>query len=342
MVLLVSTQNKPDCLVEPGYFAKGGIHIISGSPYAGKSTLVAQIIKGLLTGTSFLSGLSFNTVAPEEIGIIFTDRRSIDNNVWLDKENINVPAYSLVDDPSSLNQILSPYVVKNQERWREEQGVHLLRYCIEHLRKINPQVKYIFADVMTNAFVGANIMNPHLVSCHMHGILQLCAEKGVTIFGTAYGSKQKSGKQDRFVRLVDRIIGAAPLRGSATDLLYITTKEETNIEGYQQLQWYSRHGAEQTFTIIRDPKTGFFVQGESSIEIPPEELPAKPSISRRLQNAMVLLEFIPEDGIKSEMLFPIVVPKLCSKASFYNWLEDLQTNNYINMENKHIVKVPQN
>lgn len=231
-------------LIKPAYFGTGRIHIMAGSPFAGKSTIIGHLIQSLLDPSkNIFQGLEFCQLAPTDIGMIFADRLSKDNKGWLNKLGVDIPIYSFINDKEFIDIISRGRLTKDPLP-----GYTKFLHCME---KMPPTVKVVFIDVFTNVFLGDKIHDQGLIYAHMGAILNYCERTGRTIIGTAYGSKQK-GKQDRYLRLVDRIVGATSLRGSASDLMYFSTKEEVE-QNYQILEWTSRHAPTMKFGLERTP-----------------------------------------------------------------------------------------
>lgn len=308
-----------DFLIEPGMLGKGRIHLLSGSPASGKSTLLAQLIGCFLDPSkSFLSGLTFEKLAPEEIGIIFTDRLLSDNMTWLKAFGVDVPVYSIPDDSKAINRLYQPTI-------NPLYGVELFKFALSQLPET---VKLVICDVFTSCFIGKNIHDQDIVYRHMIGLLNLCQQRGITIIGTAYGSKQKGGQQDRYVRLVDRIIGAATLRGCATDLAYLTTKEETGAtEGYQEFHWVSRHSAPRAFAIER-MENGQFREKEEVI-LTPDTTTSPLGVNQQLltKTQQIILDKIPYNLPLTILEIVDAVKSVASQATVYRAITKfLQTN----------------
>lgn len=311
-----------DFLIEPGMLGKGRIHLLSGSPASGKSTLLAQLIGCFLDPSkSFLSGLAFEKLAPEEIGIIFTDRLLSDNMTWLKAFGVDVPVYSIPNDSRAVGMLNSHTEVRVNYLY----GVELFKYALSQLPST---VKLVICDVFTSCFIGKNIHDQDIVYRHMVSLLSICEQLGITVIGTAYGSKQKGGQQDRYVRLVDRIIGAATLRGCATDLAYLTTKEETGAtEGYQEFHWVSRHSAPRAFAIER-MENGQFREKEEVI-LTPDTTTSPLGVNQQLltKTQQIILDKIPYNLPLTILEIVDAVKSVASQATVYRAITKfLQTN----------------
>lgn len=253
-------------LVEPRLLPAGGIHLLGGAPMAGKSTFLAQFLRQFVDPDPlFLPGMSFSKLAPEEIGVILSDRPWDRNCAWYEKVGLGeIPHYALAGDPEAAAFLAKPRPAPT--------GIALLKFCLERLPKT---VKLVAVDVLTNGFCGGNIFHGASLFQHMNALHGLVKERGLTVLGTCYGIKLKQGKNERYQRAIDRIIGASQLRGSADSILYLEAGEETTAD-YQRLSWYSRHGQDQTVGLSRSPETGLFVQRRDVVlqSTPIQESPA--------------------------------------------------------------------
>ena len=91
----------------------------------------------------------------------------------------------------------------------------------------------------TNAFLG-NIGNQNTLGAYMRHTAALCVAREYTLIIVCYGVKIVGDQSALYRRLVDRIIGAASLRGSADTMMYLCTREETGKGKAQQFQIVSR------------------------------------------------------------------------------------------------------
>lgn len=253
-------------LVEPRLLPAGGIHLFGGAPMGGKSTFLAQLLRQFVAPDPlFLPGMSFSKFDVSELGVILSDRPWDRNCSWYEKVGLgDVPHYALAGDPDAAAFLAKPRPAPT--------GVALLKFCLDRLPKT---VKFLAVDVLTNGFCGGNIFHGASVFQHMNAFHGLAKERGLTILGTCYGVKLKQGKNERYQRAIDRIIGASQLRGSADSILYLEAGEETTAD-YQRLSWYSRQGQEQTVGLSRNPETGLFVQRRDVVlqSTPVQESPA--------------------------------------------------------------------
>lgn len=237
-------------LVGPRLLPAGALHLLGGSPLAGKSTFVAQLLRQFVSPDPlFLPGLDFATLPVESLGVILTDRPWASNCDWYAKVGLaEIPHYALVDDPEAIRFMSKPTAVAGAP------GVELFKFCLDRLP---PTVKFVVADVLTNAFLG-NIFHHAIVHKHTTALQAVLRERGLTLLGTSYGSKLKKGKQEQYQRAIDRIIGASPFRGALDSVLFLDAAGESD-QDYQRLTWCARRSPERVFGLQRSPETGLFV-----------------------------------------------------------------------------------
>lgn len=248
----------------PGIFPGGGrIHLLGGSNYAGKSTIMAQLCDSLLRNVDFF-GFPVTKFSPENLTVVFCDRIEDDNMEWLDKLSIKPSTLSLVDDPAYMEKVKKNEF--NADR-NTMSGYDQFKYVTNKLRPAPGS--FIILDVFSNVFIGRDIQNNGETRANMIAIANHCKSLNITILGTCYGVKIQSDKASRYARFIDRIIGGASFRGSASTISYATTKEEAALEDLpfpndakdvQVLELVPRSGESHTVYIRRDPATGFMVR----------------------------------------------------------------------------------
>lgn len=248
-------------LVGPRLLPAGALHLLGGSPLAGKSTFVAQLLRQFVSPDPlFLPGLDFASLPVESLGVILTDRPWASNCDWYTKVGLSeIPHYALVDDPEAIRFMSKPTTMAGAP------GVELFKFCLDRLPST---VKFVVADVLTNAFLG-NIFHHAIVHKHTTALQAVLRERGLTLLGTSYGSKLKQGKTERYQRAIDRIIGASPFRGALDSVLFLDAAGESD-QDYQRLTWCARRSPERLFGLQRSPETGlFFTRQDLQLESSP-------------------------------------------------------------------------
>lgn len=236
----------------PGYLKRDRIHLWGGSPHAGKTTLAVGLARALLKGEPFLGHPTLVPVAPVSyFGAIFTDRPPEGENLSLfANAGIDLPYYSLIGDL---------HVDELFAQAREEHkpiGHILFRHCLMQLDP--PAGGVVFVDVYAPTFTGHSLHDS--VTLHRHMILnqQLVQRMRIAIIGATYGSKQITDTNQRYLRHEDRIIGAAPLRGCASTVVYLTTEAESGDEGFQEVTWVPRGPHPRLLIQVKRGDDGLF------------------------------------------------------------------------------------
>lgn len=293
-------------LIGPNMLPVGQINLLGGSPHAGKSLIFAQLINSFLSGESFLDGLTFTVLKPKEIGIILTDRPWADNSYWIKRLGINVPHYSIADDPFD---VLASY---------PKGGHKVFEYCLDQLPAT---VKMVFVDVATTVLFGPNIWDQGTLYREMISMLRILKRRGLGFLGTCYGSKQTKSYADQTTSPIDRIVGAQSVRGSVSTALFLPKLDEERGEDdksanadHQVLHWLSRHTGPRKFALVRDSE-GFFVE---------RELITPKFTNQNMETYSRVLAFVPEDGIRRADLRNAVIQGIqCSRRSAQRYLSEM-------------------
>jgi hypothetical protein len=216
----------PDDII-PGFLTRNRIHLLGGSPHAGKTTLAAHIGRCLLKGEPILGLEALTPVKVPYFGMIFTDRPPRENLQWFALEGIgDCPYYSFLKQVG----LDSVYDLAYKT---PAPGFHLFRHCLDALKA--PEGGVVFVDVFAPTFTGRSLFDANTVHRNMTLNQQLIETRKLTILASVYGAKQVTDTKQRYLRHEDRIIGAAPLRGCASSVLYLTTEPESGELGYQEL-----------------------------------------------------------------------------------------------------------
>lgn len=262
----------------PGVFPSERLHLLAGSNYSGKSTLLAQLCNSLIQGTPFLD-LPVTRLSPKQICLVFCDRAMNDNAEWINKLDVPPMFFAMADDEDYIARlkrdafISSPSTGKGGVVVGKRNTLSGYAQFEWLVNRLDPAPgTFLLIDVFSNVFVGSDIQHNIEVRANMLAISHLARKRGLTVLGTCYGVKIQGDKNSRYARLIDRIIGGASFRGSASTLAYISSPEETQLEPIPQtiknpadlqiLQIVPRQGAERRYFIQRTQPTGFFAQAE--------------------------------------------------------------------------------
>jgi len=213
----------------------GSVNLLGGNTHAGKSTLLYAMVQSLRYGQPFLGK---EVRQPKFVAVVLADRSAEDNPMWqkaLDDE--------LIDDfiaATSNPDYIETVKITMKSRAGGMQGHEKFEKLVNKLACQEDMV--LIVDVFTTGFLG-NIMSIEQVKDNMDCINFFCTKHKITLIGTGYGVKPKNDQKQRYERYVDRLIGASPLRGGASSVMYLATKEESAGDGYEQqvFEVLSRH-----------------------------------------------------------------------------------------------------
>lgn len=225
----------------PGIIPAGGVNILGGLPFAGKSRILAWWTAAWTTG-----GEIFGIQVPQlNVGVISTDRSwEGDTDEWFRALGLVIPAYSLQDD---LN-----FDWKRLRR-REERPAVLeaaMGRVFERMRSMasyDPQRGHLIIADTLSTFI-PNTMDYNEVFVSISAIRRLAQNRVCTIFGTMHAAKQRMGPRERYCRLIDRIAGSVAISGTADTMCYIAVPEETEL-GRPLFEWHPHHAPRQQFEL---------------------------------------------------------------------------------------------
>lgn len=233
----------------PGILPAGGVNILGGLPFAGKSRILAWWTAAWTTG-----GKIFDIQVPKlNVGVISTDRSwEGDTDEWFRALGLEIPAYSLQDDPT--------FDLKRLRR-REERPAVLeaaMGRVFEQMRAAagyDPQLGHlVIADTLSTFIPNTFDYNDVFVS--ISGIRRLVRSRECTMFGTMHSAKQRMSGKERYCRLIDRIAGSVAISGTADTMCYIAIPEE--IDASRPLfEWHPHHAPRQQFELTVG-KSGLF------------------------------------------------------------------------------------
>lgn len=309
----------------PGYLKANRIHLWGGSPHAGKTTLAVCLAKALLNGEPFLDQPQLTPRGPiPYFGAIFTDRPPEGENLDMFKSaGIEMPYYSLVSD-RFLESLFQQERDPDFKGPRLPIGHVLFKHCINSLKP--PRGAVVFIDVFAPTFTGHSIHDS--VSVHRHMLLnqRFVQDQGITVIAACYGSKQITDTKQRYLRHEDRIIGAAPLRGCASTVVYLTTEAESGEDGFQEMTWVPRGQNPRIVTKIKRDESGLFKVHD--LQVDADEMAAKAKATKSLR---VLEPFDSAAGpLSTAVLQAYAIANLAlSESTFKRYLEELEANHAI-------------
>ena len=230
----------PDDLL-PDYLPGGGISILAGAPTAGKTALVAGLLRDLLAGRPIFGR------TPRQVawGYINSDRSWAKGaGLWLKRAGVDIPYYSLADDPG-----FSPKRLR-----RKWERVDVLASFIDKLGL--PPDSGILADPIS-VYLGGNLLDYDACMVACLEIRAYLRERRYTLLGLAHSGKMKADKTDRYVRTTDQVLGSTAIPGFSDAILHLATPEEIG-KTYYRLTWHPHGAKAETYVLERDDQ-GLFI-----------------------------------------------------------------------------------
>lgn len=283
----------PDWL--PHIIPANTINIVAGASGVGKTALTAEWMARWRSSRSICNLPT--TLPTGGLGIIVCDRKWSSHKQWFEAVGFpEIPHYSLCDDPKfnpeSLNNRLAIDAI--------------FEGCIG---KLGLQPGSLIVVDPIAIFISGNLIDYRQTAISLIKLARICVKHGVTLLGTAHMSKQK-GKDDRYMRPQDRILGSAAFAGYTDTQMYLLSPEDMG-EEYYGFGWIPHNAPSDTFMFTRDTN-GLFI---------PYEMPNK-------QNDLdAIYQMITEDhsGTKTKEILRAAQEQLSlAQATFYRYLQELK------------------
>lgn len=241
------------------YLYPGAIHLISGSPYAGKSTLIASLLQAIKDKTSLWFGAE-NDLSFDQVYLILLDRGLHDNRRWLEEYGLRSwlgsNVLSVVEDPSYINAYRS-----NMFGDSKYPGVAEFEFILSRLNP--PPNSLLVFDVFTNAITGdVGGTNWRSIRGHMTLLQSIAINRRLTILGTGYGNKIKA--DTKYLRGTDNASGQRPFFGALSTHMHLMSPEEQE-EPFYTLFVKGRNARDLQIHLKRDPN-GRFEEAQPDVE----------------------------------------------------------------------------
>ncbi len=292
----------------PGIIPAGGVNILGGLPFAGKSRILAWWTAAWATG-----GEIFGIQVPKlNVGVISTDRSwEGDTDEWFRALGLQIPAYSLQDDPT--------FDVKRLRR-REERPAVLEEAMGRVFERMRATASYdaqkghlLIADTLST-FI-PNTMDYNEVFVSISGIRKLTQARECTMFGTMHAAKQRMSGKERYCRFIDRIAGSVAISGTADTMCYIAIPEETEV-GRSLFEWHPHHAPRQQFELSVGKNGLFSWDGK--------ELPTMEQIAAASCERLLMLFKVGEELKLGEIIERAVAAGMdLNEKTFRRWINQL-------------------
>lgn len=219
----------------------GSIATLSGASGVGKTAFLAGMLAALQRGEPFCGHV---THTPAAIGVLACDRPWRDHNAWFQKAGCgDLPHYSLRDVDYDWNALRD---------WRHIPKIFGQLVDLIHL----PPGSLLVVDPLP-LFIPGRLIDYKDVAIGLGQLDQQLKPRQLTMVGIFHVSKQKSNKNDRYLRPQDRILGSSALIGYSETAFYLLSPDEAEASAYE-FGMISHQLPAQTFQFQRDTN-GLFV-----------------------------------------------------------------------------------
>lgn len=225
---LLKTEWPEEIFIEGGILSRGDCLLIAAESKAGKSTLIAGLIRQMMTGGDFLG---FKVIKP--LRILYMQAELRESRL---KER-------LIKTYSSLNGIAS-----NSHVWNTR-GLVMIEenYDIiaESIKTTQPDV--VFIDPMVN-FHNYDENNATQMTQFFRKLDRIQHEFNTAIVMAQHFKKSQDGNPKNQVSLLDRMRGSSALRGWADTTIAM---EGRTVDEYRRLEFDVRNASEPFYRMIK-------------------------------------------------------------------------------------------
>jgi hypothetical protein len=292
----------------PSLLPANRVHLLGGPSQAGKTTFLAWMLKQIQDGNVVLGE---QATPPTGIYYITCDQPWSDYQYICDKVGLRVDGhYSYLDDPE-----MTPTLFEDMN------VVSLLR---RGMNKLGPPAGSIVVVDVLGIFFNDLMKYRHVMGCMLE-YSKWCAVRDITMIGTVHAGKQSMNRLDRYARLFDRVIGGNPMRCIASTVMYLTSREESEVDGAQQFEVCPRHAKNRMYHCKWDDAGLLTPDGTEVIGSGPDLGESNPDIFQ-------LLEWVPYEnpGITTKDWTALAINKLgISRATFFRWRDKLIEQNVV-------------
>lgn len=283
----------PDLI--PKILMANTINLIAGASGVGKTAMTAEWLARFRDGRSICGKPT--TMPAGGLGIVVCDRKWASHKQWFDLVGFgDIPHYSLCDDGGFNPEVLHNRVLLDGVFEKAIKSLGLGRGAL------------VVVDPIS-IFISGNLIDYRQTAVSLIKLERICSRLGVTVLGTAHMSKQK-GKEDRYLRPQDRILGSTAFAGYTDTQMYLLSPDDLDTE-YYGFGWIPHNAPSETFMFTRDSQ-GLFV---------PYEMPDK------VQDQLHIYAMISEDpvGTRTKEILKACQDQInISKATFYRYLTEMK------------------
>jgi hypothetical protein len=286
----------------PSYLPAWQVHLLSGPPGGGKTTLLASWAKAFRDGLPIFGK---HTNQLPWVGTILADREKTDTLQWYAAVGLaDIPVYSIVDDPH-LNE-------DHLEQRKRTPG--MLEAIIDNFQIPDNGLLIIDPIVL---WCGGDLNKYHIVYPAMIRLARLCLRRHITILGLCHTGKQKGDSKEQYTRAQDRILGSTALLGCSGTQMALEPPPKDSDDPYR-FTWVPHHAKEETFELTRGTD-GLFVLPEYGVQLPVLEagrevarlvLIGDPAVAVTLEDRVVAVALADQLGSAFAMARPEALRRL--------------------------------
>lgn len=277
----------PDPL--PPYITGGSVNLVIGNQRAGKTRLLAYLLRRWYAGLPILGAQP--QVVPAH-GFLSASR-SFQRTVAPQMAGLPLRTFCLVDNAGFDFALLK----------KKGARVEALERCLNHLDL--PRGSVLWVDPLL-LFLGGSPMDFDGCALACLEIRKVLAARGLTLVGTMLSAKSKGDDQELYPRLVDRIVGTVSQLAFADSALYLATPDELKKAGVYTLQAITGDTPVVEHALVLTA-AGTFEDAPAGAEFEP------------------VLSLVPADGtpVRVSDLRRILVPRVMSRATLFRALKVL-------------------
>lgn len=236
----------------PNILTCGSLNLLAGASGIGKTALIAWLMRQFRDGAPIFG---HPTQPPPAIGYLTADRPWEHTKHWFSAVGFpEVRQYSIIDDAT----------LKLPNQRLKHLRVDFFKSCVAKLQL--PPGSLLVVDPIA-LFLGGNLLDYDTVAfacIEIHRWLQQPPQMYCTL-GLAHSAKQRAEKNDRYLRLQDRISGSMALLGYTETQMYLAAPEETgDKEGAYTFLWNPHTAPAEVFQFHKGTNGLFLTEGVST------------------------------------------------------------------------------
>lgn len=241
------------------------LNIFAGSSGAGKSGLIASLIRAVLDEQPWMG---YPTHRPPAIVYIVMDRPWVDTQYWFNQYGLpdSIYHFARLDEPEFLT--LEEICLARPWQFKDFFTRILNKWTV-------PPGTLVFLEPMP-LLTGSDQNHYVRMAVGVGGLYEVVNEPGrrYCLVCTDHPAKQLADAKQRYLRLIDRIGGSAAKGAHANTLMYLAEPGEIANETHHTLQVRPRQSDLRSFPLEKDHSTGKLTRLDTDHQI----LPTQPGL----------------------------------------------------------------